>query len=79
MPYWRGHALPPKGRAMSMCLLYIYIPCLAEKEYKLGHLGYYADNRGMEKQTVDSLFILKRGRDGKFEHTVINARLAGML
>jgi hypothetical protein len=33
----------------------------------------------MEKQTVDSLFILKRGRTGKFEHTVINARLAGML
>eukprot|EP01134_Creolimax_fragrantissima_P001341 CFRG1341T1 len=50
-----------------------------EEEYRMGHLGYYADNRGAEKSTVDSIFVLKRGREGKFSHTTVNARLAGMM
>lgn len=51
----------------------------SETEFKLGHVGYYENNRSMEKQTVDSLFVLKRGREGKYKHTVVNARMAGML
>ena len=48
-------------------------------EYKLGHLSFYAHNRRAEKKSVDSLFIIQKGREGKFQHTVINARSAGML
>ena len=49
-----------------------------ETEYKLGHLCYYAHNVTAQKLTVDSLFVLKRGRTSKYKHTVINARLAGL-
>jgi len=44
-----------------------------------GHLCYYKDNPFAQKLSVDSLFVLRRGRSKKFEHTVINARSAGML
>ena len=48
-------------------------------EYKLGHLSFYAHNKRAEKKSVDSLFCIQKGREGKFQHTVINARSAGML
>lgn len=50
-----------------------------EAEYKLGHLNYLEHDPLCQKLTVDSFFILKRGRESKYEHKVINARLAGML
>lgn len=50
-----------------------------EIEYKLGHLNYLEHDPLSQKLTVDSFFILRRGREDKYQHTVINARLAGML
>jgi hypothetical protein len=52
-----------------------------ETEYKLGHLCYYEDQPQSQKLTCDSLFVLRPGRAGqrKYEHRVVNARLAGML
>ena len=45
----------------------------------LGHLCYYKDNPFAQKLSVDSLFVLRRGRRSKFQHIVVNARSAGML
>jgi hypothetical protein len=51
-----------------------------ETEYKLGHLCYYTNVPSSQKLTCDSLFILRPGRGpAKYEHRVVNARLAGML
>ena len=50
-----------------------------EKEYKLGHLGYYEDKRNAEKKSTDSIFVPTHGRENKYEYSVVNARLAGML
>lgn len=52
-----------------------------ETEYRLGHLSYYANAPNAQKQTCDSLFVLRPGGRGmiKYEHKVVNARLAGFL
>ena len=55
------------------------LPFRIEVEYKLGHLTYLDDDPFGQKLTVDSLFVLKQGRENKYEHRVVNARLAGML
>eukprot|EP00943_MAST-04B_sp_MAST-4B-sp1_P003739 g3739.t1 len=66
-------ASPPRTR------VYKILNCTIEKEYKLGHLAFYEDNRNAQKLSTDSIFVLSRGRERKYEYTVINSRLAGML
>ena len=66
-------ASPPRTR------VYKILNCAIEKEYKLGHLAFYEDNRNAQKLSTDSIFVLSRGRERKYEYTVINSRLAGML
>jgi len=55
------------------------LPVVVETEFKLGHLNYLEDDPLAQKLTVDSLFVIRRGRLNKFVHTVVNARLGGML
>ena len=59
--------------------VYKILNCSIEKEYKLGHLAFYEDNRNAQKLSTDSIFVLTHGRMKKYEYTVINSRLAGML
>ena len=59
--------------------VYKVLNCTIIKEYKLGHLGYYEDNRDMQKLSTDSIFLMKRCRRDKYNYEVINSRLAGML
>jgi hypothetical protein len=59
--------------------VYKILNCRIEKEYKLGHLAFYEDNRSAEKLSTDSIFIITHGRSPKYEYTVMNSRLAGML
>jgi hypothetical protein len=57
--------------------LYKILDLHVHVEYKLGHLAYYKDSKS-SKLTVDSFFELRVGKNNKFSHTTINARLAGM-
>jgi len=66
-------ASPPRTR------VYKILNCTIEKEYKLGHLAFYEDNRNAQKLSTDSIFVLSHGREKKYEYTVMNSRLAGML
>lgn len=59
--------------------IYKLLPFRIETEHKLGHLSYLDCDPKGQKLTVDSLFVLKRGRTNKFEHKTVNARLGGML
>lgn len=59
--------------------IYKVLPFQIEREYKLGHLNYLDTDPKGQKLSVDSLFVLKRGREKKYRHETLDARLAGML
>ena len=59
--------------------VYKILNCHIEKEYKLGHLAFYEDDRTAEKLSTDSIFVLAHGRCSKYEYTVMNSRLGGQL
>lgn len=63
-------------RARLFKLLDFRVEC----EYRLGHLCFLKDAPAAQKLTCDSLFVFAPGRGvNKYEHRVVNARLAGML
>ena len=59
--------------------VYQILGCHIVHEYKLGHVGYYDNNRRKQKKTCDSIFVLRRGRVDKYTWSTTNAVGAGMV
>jgi hypothetical protein len=59
--------------------VYAMLDITIETELRLGRLAYRLEDTRRTKMTADSLFVLRRGRDKKFEHSVVNARGAGFM
>jgi hypothetical protein len=59
--------------------LYRLLNLSIESEHKVGRWCYYPERpRAPQKLTCDSVFIFRLGRDSKFEHRLVQARVKGL-